>query len=119
MNAREVMQALLDGKVVCDSLGVSYKLSNNKLMCRYKDGEWDGTHLRFNDSTIEIVKEYSLTFKEAMQEMLKGNTVTNEVNYRNHYFLDDYGCLICIDDGIGYHADITSEENMAKWKVVE
>lgn len=119
MNAREVMQALLDGKTVRNSLHISYKLFNDKLMCRYRDAEWNGTNLPFNDILTEIVKEYSLTFKEAMQEMLKGNTVTNEVNYRNHYFLDDYGCLICIDDGIGYHADITSEENMAKWKVVE
>lgn len=118
MNTREVMQALLDGKTVC-RCDIQYKLIDNELMTKwFSMNEWYHAPWDLNNEGVEIVKEYSLTFKEAMQEMLKGNTVTNEVNYRNHYFLDDYGCLICIDDGIGCHADITSEENMAKWKVV-
>lgn len=120
MNAREIMQALLDGKIVRSPLGISYKLSDDKLMLKCDDGEWNASHGSFNDSAMQIVEEYPLTFEEALKEMLNGKKVENDWSFEYYRFFDGtFKCYHYEFESEWHDAELSITFQRAKWKVVE
>ena len=123
MNARKRMQALLDGKIVGIEGRVKYKLDpDGNILVDYCDGEgWDVWQelQSFNDDKLEIIEEYPLTFKEAMQEAINGKKIVCNRKPDCVYCFNPTGKLIeiapCGSD-IASIGDISIE---AKWKVVE
>lgn len=120
MNAREAMQALLDGKVVT---GHKIKLMLNKdgyLLSKEIEG-WGLSHNGLNDMT-GVVEEYPLTFKEALCAMMDGKVVTSKNSYSKYRLRGTFQCWREIfkddwawEDTCGF--DYTEQES--KWKVVE
>lgn len=70
MNARETMQALLDGKTI-HRRGNTITLTDWGLSIKCGESTWG----RFMLEDSEIVEEYTLTFEEALREMLDGKVV--------------------------------------------
>lgn len=129
MNAREVMQALLDGQTV-ESVYGKFKLEpNGEILHFYVNGEeWDVADMIFNDIRAEfkIVEEYPLTFFEAICEMEKGKIVTPESKTYLKYYIDSEGNYKLINESgpqvkalSPYPATFGIEEVESKWKVVE
>lgn len=76
MNARETLQALLDGKTIIGSSGHLWKLDEYDGLVHRKPEkkEWQESPMVFNGD-CEVYEEYSLTFEEALREMLDGKIV--------------------------------------------
>lgn len=125
VNAREVMQALLDGQTV-ESVYGKFKLEPNGEILHFyvNDEEWDVADMIFNDIRAEfkIVEEYPLTFKEAMAEMLKGKKVKAEicenVESESEYYFGEDGTLKSYHPEEG-ECTIIKMTFHEKWKVVE
>ena len=120
MNAREAMEALLEGKTLCTE-NYKYKLNDegNVVESFTMKDDWHNICTFINNSKLK--EEYSLTFKEAVIAMLDGKIVVSEYysGLRNKF-----------NDGKFFHAiayehdwDVTYEfsygETVCKWKVVE
>lgn len=124
MNARERMQALLDGKIVGIEGCVKYKLdTDGNMLVDYCDGDgWDVWQelSSLNDDELEIIEEYPLTFKEAMQEAINGKKIANEYMPEYTYWFDEDGVLTDRYDEKEPAFDcLCADEITAKWKVVE
>lgn len=96
MNAREVMLALLDGKTLyhhISGMDVKYRLNDNNQIEQITEGDIrTNVVLNWIDG---IVEEYPLTFKEAMQEAIKGRKISCEDPSHCEYYFDNYGVLKC------------------------
>lgn len=120
MNAREVMQALVDGKTVESTIGKLKLDENGTILAMWHhdgchDTEWHEADVLMNNPNFKIVEEYPLTFREAMQEAINGKRVANEYLPEHQHRFDKDGQLICD----GEVEKIYIEEIKAKWKVVE
>lgn len=121
MNARECMQALVDGKTlrrfdVFIELDEDGDISINGDIPDYRDlGK-----LNFNAPFWETTEVYPLTFKEAMQEAIKGHKIAHETYYKDIFFFDKEGCLRCNHETYGEgFVTITDKHVTGKWRVVK
>ena len=123
MNAKEAMQALLDGKIVTTST-CEWKLNGTGALI-FKDTEgWAVSNNVLNRIT-GVIEEYPLTFEEALRAMLDGKVVEVErldlkprFSYR---FNRELSCFefYAISDGKWWMTHISECEQICKWKVVE
>ena len=117
MNAREAMQALLDGKIVT---GFNFKLKLNgsgELIVKGIDG-WNPSSNDLNYIT-GVVEEYPLTFEEALRAMLDGKVVKCKSTISSRRFHDgEFQFLDCIGEWIQANW-FENELQKGKWKVVE
>lgn len=119
LTAREAMQALLDGKTLkCEYTDEYYKLDDTNLLHKNEKG-WsvlDSEMLSYMD----VYDEYSLTFEQALREMLNGKTVMCEVfNDREYLFSDGWFRFQYHDDNWIQADWFEMRMRDAKWKVVE
>ena len=120
MNAREAMEALLEGKTLCTE-NYKYKLNDegNVVESFTMKDDWHNICTFINNSKLK--EEYTLTFKEAVMAMLDGKIVVSEYysGLRNKF--EDGQFLHSIK--YEYDWDIThgfeNGEIEGKWKVVE
>ena len=121
MNAREAMQALLDGKTL-------YKRTHDGryLFKLNEDGQLetkfeDKLHIGNSLNTIDgIYEEYPLTFEQALREMLDGKVVVCEAFDNRKYFFSDDWFQFKSRDYDWFQVDwFEGEMRDAKWKVVE
>ena len=122
MNARETMQALLDGKIVTDEWGYKLKLSDQgTLMINRLDGTWRKAVDTLNDD-LQIFEEYPLTFEEALKAMLDGKVIQpkRKVGGLGHVYRLNNGAIEVNCEMWGWEPGaITHNEQKGKWKVVE
>ena len=121
MNAREAMQALLDGKTLYQRTTgcgrVTCKLDSEGVLRTISEG---GLQFGNNLNVMEgIYEEYPLTFEQALRAMLDGKVVKSEgmaspIRF-NHY--DGVFQYLNSDDWRG--AYISRPQQREKWKVVE
>lgn len=125
MNAREAMQALLDGKTLCNGNSNHYKLDSDGYIISKGDisaGNWYSTDILCMNG---VVDEYPLTFEEALREMLDGKVVEVErldPNLRfRHRFNRELSCFefYSTSEDKWWMTHITECEQSCKWKVVE
>lgn len=118
MNAKEAMQALLDGKIVT-GFNTKWKLNGSgELIVEGIDG-WNPSGNDLNHIT-GVVEEYPLTFEQALREMLDGKVVMCEVFHdREYYFIDGWFRFQYHDDSWLQVDWFTEKLRDAKWKVVE
>lgn len=75
MNAKETMQALLDGKTLkCEYVDVRYKLDDEGNLL-YINRTGQNVLKNWTLADLEIYNEYPLTFEQALREMLDGKIV--------------------------------------------
>ena len=125
MNAREAMQALLDGKTLehdCPWYLIKLDDKGNLVACDTKNllkkGKFRAVHTLMNDMD-RIYEEYPLTFEQALREMLDGKVVKCE-RYGLEYRLTSQGFEYKDDvDKEWKWENIVESEQKAKWKVVE
>lgn len=127
MNAKETMQALLDGKTL--------RYNKYGMDIRYRlDGEGNLLHIckegqdilkSWTLSGVEVYEEYPLTFEQALREMLDGKIVEVgrlDPNLRIRYrFNHNFSCFefYSASDGKWWRTRISECEQICKWKVVE
>lgn len=124
MNAREALQALLDGKTLCEE----FKTRDLRLIWMNDDGNIEtmvrgcvSVHRTMPYITFENMDmwtPYTLDFTKAMEELLDGKSVQSESSKDVFYF---YGGKLYVshaetDDEI---RGITAEEVAGKWRLVE
>lgn len=120
MNAREAMQALLDGKTVITNFG-EYRLSDDGEVVLRSCPEDVWIHCgTFINHVSEIVEEYPLTFKEAVMAMLDGKIVVSEVDSdtQNKFDCDRFYAKPKFTDWVEA-VGFAPGETKCKWKVVE
>lgn len=121
MNAREAMQALLDGKTVYhDNERIELRLDmGGTLLCRIDDKDWTtwGFVLNCCDG---IVEEYPLTFEQALRAMLDGK-ICETISGVKFRFNHEYSLFeTCHKPTQTWGAcEIGFDEQKAKWQVVE
>lgn len=121
VNARECMQALVNGKTL-RRFDVFIKLDEDGDIAI--NGETpdhrDLGKLNFNADFWEVTEEYPLTFREAMQAAINGHKIAHETYYKDIYFFDKKGCLRSDHEtyGVGF-ALISDKHVTGKWRVVE
>lgn len=121
MNAREAMQALLDGKTLEDHANNQFKLDNcGTLIVRKSRGSWTTLVNLFN-TRLHVVEEYPLTFEEAIRAMLDGKVVECELNSAStpRRFHDGVFQFRCYDKEWVQVNCFEGAAQKAKWKVVE
>lgn len=121
MNARDAMQALLDGKTLCNGNSNHYKLDSDGYIISKGDisaGNWYSTDILCMNG---VVDEYPLTFKQALRAMLDGKVVMNDCTCGMFRFNDGFevGKNLTSDEGKWFPVVIYRNEQKAKWKVVE
>lgn len=117
MNAREAMQALLDGKEIVDNYDRRWKLNAEETLVSEDDVNPSGV---FINNIKEIVEEYPLNFKQALHAMLEGKVAMCEVfNDRKYYFSDGWFQFQYHDDEWTQADWFEMRVRDAKWKVVE
>lgn len=85
LNAREAMQALLDGKTLkCEYADKYYKLDDTNLLHKNRDGwhvlgDWTLSYMDVYDD------EYPLDFEQALRAMLDGKIVMRESSDEHEY----------------------------------
>ena len=135
MDAAERVKALIDGEVIqlydmetVDCLKVSvvcqFMLKEGHLMTRHDTNEFAVSQRRWNDATLpeyqlllthetntwKVVREYTLTFDEAVQAMFDGKVVEMEGDERGYAFR--HGRFIFVDDGY----DVSIVPNLSKFR---
>lgn len=122
MNARETLQALLDGKTIIGSSGHLWKLDEyDGLIYRKPEKKaWQESPMVFNGD-CEVYEEYPLTFEEALRAMLDGKVVI--CNYssdaRPHRFHDGVFQFLYCNEKWSPAIWFEEKSQKAKWKVVE
>ena len=120
MNAREAMQALLDGKTLYDNIYRCWRMDDKgRLQMKWGDnGEWIESDTMWNDS-CRIWEEYPLTFEQALRAMLEGKVVRSDLHpHIKQRFYD--GCFeYNRDDAEWRDSYFPLGEQKSKWKVVE
>ena len=121
VNARECMQALVDGKTL-RRFDVFIKLDEDGDITINGDipDYGDLGKLNFNADFWEVTEEYPLTFREAMQEAIKGHKIAHETYYKDIFFFDKIGRLRCNHETYGEgFVSITDKHVTGKWRVVK
>ena len=128
MNAREAMQAMLEGETVYrDVNGVTheFKLTDEGAIVAHNslspDVGWLQVAWMLN-SIDGVVGEYSLTYEQALRAMLDGKVVMCEANERYaHRFRNGVFEHSCQEDEFTMWENGEMLMNMqgSKWKVVE
>ena len=125
MNARECLQALLDGKILRDGDYRYWRMSDEgELQTKWEEkDDWIDSQSVWN-SDCRIQEEYSLTFKEALKAMLDGRTVESEDSKRRYHLMNAYGfpeTFVQVGDETctTILAEIKLPEQIGKWKVVK
>lgn len=120
MNARECMQALVDGKTlrrfdVFIKLDEDGDISVNGDTPDYRElGK-----LNFNADFWEVTEEYPLTFREAMQEAINGKKIVCKRRPERVYSFNPAGKLIEIGPWGSDIASIGDISINSKWRVVK
>ena len=122
MNAREAMEALLEGKTLTAYDTVDYRLNDTGIIEHrgHTAPAWH-EYPTFMNNNPKIMEEYPLTFKEAVMAMLDGKIVVSEYysGLRNKF--EDGQFLHSIK--YEYDWDVThgfeNGEIKGKWKVVD
>ena len=123
MNARDTLQALLDGEIIIDSNGYLWRLDeHDELVQRKPEKErWEHSHIIFNDD-CEIYNEYPLDFEHALIAMLDGRTVMRESSDEHAYRFRN-GMFESSTKGDCFteweSCTMFASTQKAKWKVVE
>lgn len=116
MNAREAMLALLDGKMLyhhTPGMDVKYRLNEDDMIEQITEGDIrTNVALNWIDG---IVEQCPLTFREAMQEAIKGRKISCENTPNCEFYFNEHGALECS----AIHQSISSMELKGKWRVVE
>ena len=128
MNAREAMQALLDGKTVYTKiekpeLRHKIKLADDGsviILNPFGDKKWE-PELCLLNHVGGIVEEYPLTFEEALRAMLDGKVVKSErCRYPTRFHNGIFESAHASDCFTRWEQDgMPSFRQNAKWKVVE
>ena len=119
MNAKEAMQALLDGKTLCNGNWNHYKLDSDGYIISKGDisaGNWYSTDILCMNGVVE---EYPLTFEQALRAMLDGKVVMCEVFDDRKYFFSDGWFQFKYHDDDWLQDWFEERLRDAKWKVVE
>lgn len=125
MNARECMQALLDGKTVEFTMRKLKLDENGTILAMWHhnechDTEWHAADMLMNNPNFKIVEEYPLTFEEALKEMLSGKKVENDCSFEYYRFFDGTFKCYNYDLDIGWdEVELSPVIQKMKWKVVE
>lgn len=87
LTAAEAMQALLDGKTLCDNIYRYWRMDDRgRLQMKMDDdAEWIESDTIWNDA-CKIWEEYSLTYEQALRAMLDGKIVENEYKFGRYRF---------------------------------
>lgn len=121
MNAKECMQALVDGKTL-RRFDVFIKLDEDGDIAINGDTPdyRELGKLNFNADFWEVTEEYPLTFKEAMQAAINGHKIAHETYHKDIFFFDKKGCLRCNHETYGEgFVSITDSHATGKWRVVK
>lgn len=119
MNAREAMQALLDGKTIRREDGVVITPAEWGLLMKFDDGTCEKIVLE----GCEVVEEYPLTYEQALRAMLDGKVVMCKepfhgyaYRFHNGRFEDSHvnDCFTRWEQ-----CGMPSFRQDSKWKVVE
>ena len=135
MDAAERVKALIDGEVIqlydmetVDCLKVSavyqFMLKKGHLMTRHDTNEFAVSQRRWNDATLfeyqlllehetdtgKVVREYTLTFDEAVQAMFDGKVVEMDGDERGYMFR--HGRFVFADSGF----DVSIYANLEKFR---
>ena len=121
MNAREAMEALLEGKILTAYGTVDYRLNDTGIIEHrgHTAPAWH-EYPTFMNNNPKIVEEYPLTFKEAVQAMLDGKICVSSYYPKSWIRFGDIGFEFrnppCDKWRKGY---LQYVEQDSKWKVVE
>lgn len=125
MNAREALQALLDGKILSES----FSIRGGRLIRLNKDGNIEtlgeggmGVHRTMPYLTFENTKiweDYPLTFVEAMKALAEGYSVESERSKARFFAYNGKMYARCEGDDDDEVRDITTEEISGMWRLVE
>lgn len=127
MRGAETFKALAEGKIVhFPGTGIKYKLNADGIpYCKWDDRyTWELCesirHGLWEDE-CEVVDEFDLSFKDAMQAAINGHRIAHETFYKDIYFFDDKGrlCTDHEDYGRGDFLSLYKQHVTGKWKVVE
>ncbi len=135
MDVTERVKALADGEVIqfynmetIDCLKVSvvrqFMLKDGHLMTRHDADEFAASQRRWSDATLpdyklllehetdmwKVVREYTLTFDEAVQAMFDGKVVEVEGDERGYIFR--HGRFVFADNGY----DVSIYSNLEKFR---
>ena len=122
MNAKEAMQALLDGKTLYKRTHDGrylFKLNEDgQLETKFEDKLHIGNCLNTIDG---IYEEYPLTFEEALRAMLDGKVVECEATsiLRQRFCNGQFEYMSISGSNWGLSEYLREKEQKAKWKVVE
>lgn len=141
MDAAERMKALIDGEVIqlydmetvdCLKVSVVYQfmLKEGHLMTRHDTNEFAASQRRWNDATLsdyklllghesntwKVVREYTLTFDEAVQAMFDGKVVEMDGDERGYMFR--HGRFVFADNGydVSIHSNL-ERFRKRKWRI--
>ena len=123
MNAKEAMQALLDGKTLCNGNWNHYKLDSDGYIISKGDisaGNWYSTDILCMNGVVE---EYPLTFEQAVRAMFDGKVVasnrSSNVKLRFRKGMFEHMYVNIPDSGWYITQRFDVDEQKAKWQVVE
>ena len=124
MNAREVMQALLDGKTIRENFNThDYRLirlnddGNIETLSRGKVDVYSAMpYITFE--YVEIWVPYTLNFARALEGLIQGKSVQSEISKATYFLYNGklYATRTEVDDEI---RGITAEEIKGMWRLVE
>lgn len=125
MNARECLQALLDGKILRDEDYRYWRMNDEgELQTKWEEkDDWIRAGSVWNGE-CRIHEEYSLTFKDALKAMIGGKIVESEDSKHRYHLINAYGfpeTFVQVGDETctTILAEIKLPEQLGKWKVVE
>ena len=118
------LHLLLEGKTLRTSEGTLFRIHDGKLTISFNDGlDW---HMSTELNDIEeVLGEFSLTFAQALQAMLRGRVVMSEVPFDEIRLQYRFNCeCSCFEyrtrsDGDWNATHIGESEQKSMWKVVE
>ena len=121
MNAREAMEALLNGKTLTAYGTVDYRLNDEGIIEQsgHTAPGWT-EYPTFMNNNPKIVEEYTLTFKEAIRAMMDGKVCVSSYYPKSWIRFGDikfeYRNSL---DGKWKECYLEYAEQDSKWKVVE
>ena len=125
MNAREALQALLDGKILTESFSAGI----GRLIRLNKNGDIEtlgerGTAVHrvmpcLTFENTKIWENYPLTFVKAMKALAEGHHVESEISKVRFFAYNGKMYVSCEGDDDDDVRGITAEEVAGMWRVVE
>lgn len=115
------LHLLLEGKTLRTSEGTLFRIHDGKLTISFNDGlDW---HMSTELNDIEeVLGEFSLTFAQALQAMLRGRVVMPEIPIAEPGLQYRFNCeRSCFEYRTGSDGDwkATHIGESSKWKVIE